>query len=165
MLEENELLEELDISCNRLNKECLDVICDGLKKNKTLKVLKISNNPLTGDGAIHLIQTIQNNSRIAIREIDLTGQTVDKLFLSTVIEAEKTRGELVVRHGVVFGHNDTSQEATEFVNDDPMMVLMEYMRQMNMRLVDLFTSLDADGSASLTRIEFRDGLLVCTRFN
>ncbi|CAD5116070.1 DgyrCDS5000 [Dimorphilus gyrociliatus] len=159
MLEENEVLQELDISSNRLNRECIEVICNGLKKNKTLKVLKINSNPMTGDGAIHLIQTIQNNPQIAIRELDLSGQTVDKLFLNTVIEAEKARGELIVRHGVVFGHTDTSQEATEFVNDDPMMVLMEYTRQMNMRLVDLFTSLDADGSASLTRQEFRDGLL------
>ena len=41
-----------------------------------------------------------------------------------------------------------------------MMVLMEFMRIQNLRLVDLFTSLDKDGSKSLTRREFRDGLLV-----
>ena len=41
-----------------------------------------------------------------------------------------------------------------------MMVLMEFMRIQNFRLVDLFTSLDKDGSKSLTRKEFRDGLLV-----
>jgi Ca2+-binding EF-hand superfamily protein len=44
-----------------------------------------------------------------------------------------------------------------------MMVLMEYMRQKNMRLVDLFTRLDADGSKSLSRKEFKDGLLVSHR--
>ena len=45
-------------------------------------------------------------------------------------------------------------------SEDPMMVLMEFMRIQNLRLVDLFTSLDKDGSKSLTRREFRDGLLV-----
>ncbi len=35
---------------------------------------------------------------------------------------------------------------------------MEFMRQKNMRLVDLFTSLDTDGSKSLSRDEFKDGL-------
>ena len=39
---------------------------------------------------------------------------------------------------------------------------MEFMRQRNMRLVDLFQSLDTDGSKSLTRDEFREGLLVRT---
>ena len=37
---------------------------------------------------------------------------------------------------------------------------MEFMRQKNMRLVDLFTSLDEDGSRSLSWDEFRDGLKV-----
>ena len=41
-----------------------------------------------------------------------------------------------------------------------MMVLMEFMRVKNLRLLDLFASLDKDGSKSLTRQEFRDGLLV-----
>ena len=43
-----------------------------------------------------------------------------------------------------------------------MMVLMEFMRIQNFRLVDLFTSLDKDGSKSLTHKEFRDGLQVTT---
>ena len=40
------------------------------------------------------------------------------------------------------------------------MVLMEFMKQKNMRLVDLFTSLDADGSKSLDYDELRNGLIV-----
>ena len=46
------------------------------------------------------------------------------------------------------------------INDDPLIVLMEYMRQKNMRLLDLFNSLDADGSKSLSRDEFKEGLQV-----
>ena len=52
------------------------------------------------------------------------------------------------------------QDYDAFINDSPMMVLMEFMRLQNLRLVDLFTCLDKDGSKSLTREEFRDGLLV-----
>ena len=47
-----------------------------------------------------------------------------------------------------------------FLNDNPMVVLMEYMRITNLRLVDLFTSLDKDGSWSLSRDEFKEGLMV-----
>ena len=41
-----------------------------------------------------------------------------------------------------------------------MMVLMEFMRLQNLRLVDLFAVLDTDGSKTLTRKEFREGLMV-----
>ena len=45
-----------------------------------------------------------------------------------------------------------------FEKEDPMMVLMEFMRIRNFRLIDLFKSLDSDGSHSLTRKEFKEGL-------
>ena len=54
------------------------------------------------------------------------------------------------------------EEVEDYINDDPLIVLMEYMRQRNMRLLDLFNSLDADGSKSLSREEFRQGLMVRT---
>ncbi len=70
---------------------------------------------------------------------------------------------LKVEHGYVLTQDGgQSIEDQEFLNEDPMTVLMEFMRIQNFRLVDLFTSLDKDGSKSLTRQEFRDGLLVCT---
>ena len=47
----------------------------------------------------------------------------------------------------------------------PMTVLMEYMRQQNFRLVDLFQKLDTDGSSSLSRKEFKDGMVVSWNFN
>ena len=47
-----------------------------------------------------------------------------------------------------------------FLNDNPLTVLMEYMRIMNLRPVDLFTSLDKDGSWSISRDEFKEGLMV-----
>lgn len=41
-LEINKTLQELDLSANRIDKECLDKLLTGLKKNKTLVVLKVS---------------------------------------------------------------------------------------------------------------------------
>jgi hypothetical protein len=79
-------------------------------------------------------------------------------------EELRVKHHVFVKYGVVTpGHAklDQNQDDTAaFLNDDPMIVLMEYMRLQNLRLVDLFTSLDADGSNSLSREEFRCGLLV-----
>jgi len=41
-----------------------------------------------------------------------------------------------------------------------MMVLMEFLRLKNLRLIDLFLSLDTDGSRSLSKGEFIQGLTV-----
>ena len=68
---------------------------------------------------------------------------------------------IVICHGIVMIKDALSVVASEaFANEDPMMVLMEFMRLRNLRLVDLFASLDKDGSHSLTRNEFRNGLMV-----
>ena len=79
-------------------------------------------------------------------------------------ELKEMRPELVVKHGILLGNNhNTGSEQDDFLKDDPMMVLMEFMRLQNLRLVDLFTSLDKDGSKSLSYDEFRNGLLVSAR--
>ena len=72
-----------------------------------------------------------------------------------------------VKHGIILdqttGGGASNDE--EFLDEDPMMVLMECMRFMNLRLVDLFASLDKDQSRSLTHSEFKDGLLVIPQSN
>ena len=47
-----------------------------------------------------------------------------------------------------------------FINDDPMMVLMEFARLKNLRMVDLFSAMDKDHSGSISYSEMREGLLV-----
>ena len=47
-----------------------------------------------------------------------------------------------------------------FHNEDPMMVLIEYLKMKNLRLLDLFKSLDSNGSHSINHKEFRVGLTV-----
>ena len=54
----------------------------------------------------------------------------------------------------------TDKDEDIFINDDPMIVLLELTRLKNLRLVDLFSSLDTDKSWTLSREEFSDGLMV-----
>ena len=90
----------------------------------------------------------------------LQDQCVDSDFLHLKHSLAESRG-LRVSHGRVLSHTVVAQGfPDDFNNEDPMMVLMEFMRLCNLRLEDLFTSLDKEGSKSLTRSEFKDGLLV-----
>lgn len=84
---------------------------------------------------------------------------MDQRFTEALEEIQKEK-DFSTKYDLVLEQHDICQDDEEFLNADPMMVLMEFMRQKNMRLVDLFTKLDADGSKSLSRQEFKDGLLV-----
>ena len=67
-----------------------------------------------------------------------------------------------VKHGMILKNDDLGlrPQSDPFSLDDPMTVLMEFMRIRNLRLIDLFACLDKDGNKSLSREEFRDGLMV-----
>ena len=83
--------------------------------------------------------------------------------MGMVQEIRETR-PLVVHHGLVMQKEiSDGQEDEAFEKEDPMMVLMECMRLQNLRLFDLFASLDKDGSKSLEHSEFKEGLLVVIR--
>ena len=91
----------------------------------------------------------------------MQGQCIEQEFLDAVDEINKER-RLAVVHGIILdqfgtGHGETTDD---FLNADPMMVLMEFMRLKNLRLIDLFQAMDKDNSMSLTRDEFKDGLQV-----
>ena len=65
-------------------------------------------------------------------------------------------------HGVPLRHDEVTPGTRPVVldTDDPMTILFEFMRQKNLRLIDLLHSLDKDNSDTLTRDELRNGLLV-----
>ena len=86
---------------------------------------------------------------------------MDNTFISILEKIRKSR-PLEVSHGNLLRKDDGggNQGNTGYIEGDPMMVLMEFMRLQNLRLVDLFAVLDTDGSKTLTRKEFREGLMV-----
>ena len=73
---------------------------------------------------------------------------------------------LAVTHGVALRHDEITPGTRPVVldTDDPVTILFEFMRQKNLRLIDLLHSLDKDNSDTLTRDELRNGLLVCNVF-
>ena len=41
VLEKNRTLQELDLTCNRINTACLDYLLKGLKQNRSLHILRV----------------------------------------------------------------------------------------------------------------------------
>ena len=80
-------------------------------------------------------------------------------------EVEKIQN--VRRFSVRVGHVTTSPSQRTVADDaecndqNPLEILLLFMSEKNLRLLDLFKSLDKDQSGSLSREEFIDGLQVC----
>ena len=69
---------------------------------------------------------------------------------------------LEVVYGQVIGHSLTNFDEIEkqMLEENPSIVLLEFGKLMGFRLLDLFSSLDKDGSRTLDRSEIERGLKV-----
>ena len=81
----------------------------------------------------------------------------------TYLEELKTRREIdvirgpVLRTGLQF-EDPLASDDNDLPEDNPLVVLMEFCRLQNLRLVDMFNVLDTDGSKSVSFAEFKEGL-------
>ncbi|XP_070197814.1 leucine-rich repeat-containing protein 74A-like isoform X2 [Littorina saxatilis] len=158
-LDKNKTLQVLDLSANRINKECLTHIMKGLKTNKTLRVLKLADNPITAVGALYVLRELVEMKESGIRELDLGEQSVEPEFL-VVLEKLKEDRDIEVRFGAVLGQDvESKDQEQELMDENPVVVLMEFGKLLGLRLVDLFAMMDKDGSKTLTPMEIRKGLL------
>ena len=95
----------------------------------------------------------------------LQTQTINVLFL-TLYEEVRDKQEIHIKHGMYADQEGNDIETDNvFSHEDPMMVLMELMRVMGLRLIDLFSALDKDQSRSLSKDEFKSGLMVGVWFH
>ena len=79
-----------------------------------------------------------------------------------VDEIQKERDVKVV-YGMVRGEENEMKEDDEMqlIDENPVIVLMEFGKLMGFRLIDLFSAMDKDGSKSLDKHEIKTGLQVC----
>ena len=152
-------------------------------------LFQLNLNPITSDGALFLFKTILDTPTSSICDVNIAVSnicfasipfgnqrkrraefTINLLLQNQSIEEStaqllddgitQQQRSLRVIYGHILRKKEISGSEADSINDDPLIVLMEYMRQKNMRLLDLFNSLDTDGSKSLSRQEFREGLQV-----
>jgi len=69
-----------------------------------------------------------------------------------------THGELIAGGNAVTEKEHDPHDLNRF---DPVMVLVEYMRIDNLRLIDFFQYLDTGSRERLSKSNFRDGVAVC----
>lgn len=89
--------------------------------------------------------------------------TFEKLYK----KLQEIRNPFKVIYGMVWATErqslasaDQEPEEEDLLSEDPLLVLFEYARLQNFRLLDMFKQLDTDNSGSLDRDEFSRGLAV-----
>ena len=89
-------------------------------------------------------------------------QQVDPEFVTLHKEILIQQRTLEVIYGQVIGHSLTDFDEIEkkILDENPCIVLLEFGKLMGFRLLDLFASLDKDGSRTLDRQEIERGLKV-----
>ncbi|XP_046362879.2 leucine-rich repeat-containing protein 74A-like [Haliotis rufescens] len=155
-LKANQTLRDLDLSCNRIDLKCLKLLMDGAASNESLQTLKLGKNPVTTEGAIAVLRAIHATPSCRITSLDITGVPVDCEF-SKVLEEVQASRDISVRHSENFHKYQVGNiEKLPTLQDyDPVVVLFEYMRQENFRLIDFFRCLDTDNSNTISREELK----------
>ncbi|GFN79373.1 leucine-rich repeat-containing protein 74b-like [Plakobranchus ocellatus] len=155
----NNTIKYLDVSWNGFYLEGCKEMAQSLLKNSTLE---LGDNPITASGAYFLLNQLLEMPNSSLVEIDLGYQSVEPNFLTLLEQVQQIHPDLVVVHGAVLGQDvDSKDEEQELMDENPVVVLMEFGNILGYRLIDLFAMMDKDNSKTLTRMEIKNGLLGC----
>ncbi|XP_060566379.1 leucine-rich repeat-containing protein 74A-like [Ruditapes philippinarum] len=152
-LKRNVGLTDLDVSNNRLNWRCAFLMAEGLRSNATLVKLKIGHNPLTTTGGMDILEAVSiEESAICLldfTEIPVLGAA--DLLAATI---SRRRTFKFIHGGIVPTHDKLGQRLGRELN--PMLRIIEYLRLLGLRPLELMKSFDKTSSFELPRQDFID---------
>lgn len=152
-LSENTVIEEFKASCNNFRLVSAVALGDGLRESKSLKKIQLCRNPFLTEGCLAIGKGLAGNTDSTLELLDLddivTGKEFDELNLK----------ELFPKLTIISA-NSWMEKKSRKPRKDPIQLLKDYMEAQGLRLVDFFNKLDTDGSMSLSRAEFKDGILM-----
>ncbi|RUS82607.1 hypothetical protein EGW08_009635 [Elysia chlorotica] len=158
-LAKNKYIVQLNLECNRISSDSLGHLLKGLEKNSCLETLILPTNPLSADDAKLIAASLKAATKSAIKVVDIFDVTVDDDFVAMQEELEE-RG-ISIYYGNILQRPKKEIKAgpRTLGSFDPILVLFEYMKQQNLRLIDLFRSLDVNRDNAISREELRNGFM------
>lgn len=148
-LKKNEALESLDISNNRIGLLATQKLALGIAAHPNLKILKIGKNPI-GDGGVETLLNVVKVHR-TIKLLSLEDITVSPKVFDEIKQIEKERGVTIITGGI--GGYKRPKEMPP-----GMRILLNFVQDNRLRLVDWFNQFDKDHSGGISRDEFKTGL-------
>ncbi|XP_077999765.1 uncharacterized protein LOC144452538 [Glandiceps talaboti] len=162
VLQENTTLLSLSVAFNRFSIFGVNLITEGLKKNNTLQIFRIGGNMVTHAGSMDLLMVLETNVNTSITTLDLGDAPVTKEFMDLKDELQSERPELDVIYGCVVTGFDLYAILARGRNKipvDPVCVVRDYIVDNGLRGHDLFYRFDTNKDQTVTRTDFRKGIL------
>ncbi|XP_001628105.2 leucine-rich repeat-containing protein 74A [Nematostella vectensis] len=148
-LKRNEALKELDISNNRIGLLATQKLAQGIAAHPNLTALKVGKNPI-GDGGVEcLLNVIKAHDKL--KYLSLEDITVSPKVFDEIKELEKERGVTIITGGI--GGYKRPKEMPP-----GMRILLNFISENRLRLIDWFNQFDKDHSGGISREEFSKGL-------
>ncbi|XP_052793098.1 leucine-rich repeat-containing protein 74A-like [Mya arenaria] len=157
----NKSLQHLDLTNNRIDVVALPFLLHGLVRNKGIESLHLAKNPMTTTGAKAVVKAVTGAANMRIKYLNIEDIPVDKEF-TDLVRTMREKKSIDIDHGpemysaveLVMKEHDP-HDLNRF---DPVMVLMEYIRIDNLRLIDLFQFMDTGGRGLVSKDDLRVGI-------
>lgn len=112
-------LISLDLNSDDLNDDDIKNLCEFLKGNKTLKILKIGNNKITSTGGFFIADALTKNKSIEI--LDISHNKINESGISSLINVLSNNNKMITDLNI--GYNDLKKEdyaaLSEYFNQNP----------------------------------------------
>ena len=152
-LSKNDTLKQLDLSHNRITNNGATALSKGLSKNKNLSTLNIGFNPISQGGSLALIKAVGKAKTIT--EMVMEEIYVGESGIHVIQEIMTTRDNVkFVYRGITRNKEMSPKEDLELVTKNICSIITKYLRDNNLRMLDLFNKWDKDKSLSLSPLEF-----------
>ncbi|KAK3779024.1 hypothetical protein RRG08_034282 [Elysia crispata] len=161
-LKHNRILRLLKMRACRVNVDGLILLFTRMNGNDTLNHIDFSENPITNEDAIMALRSILLNQSLAILEVRMDNVCVSSEFFEVRDQIRETRPEFKVTFGGTLRvkgmpHHLLQEVLTPSVGD-PLEMLVKYIKEKGLRIMDLFVRLDKDKSCTITHDELRSGM-------
>ena len=157
----NQTLACLDLSYNRISDKGIATIADALGVNKTLENLRLGWNPITSRGVKQVIEGCLKNpshtKTTIIKTLHFESILIDADSITAVNSLMALNPGLKLTHGGYAKGQQFNEDIGE-IRKRLLQILLRYLEENRLRMVDLFNMWDKDKSYSLTREEFRKGV-------
>ncbi|RUS91397.1 hypothetical protein EGW08_000827 [Elysia chlorotica] len=161
-LKHNRTMRMLKMRACRVNVDGLILLFTRMNGNDTLNHIDFSENPITNEDAILALRSILLNQSLAILEVRMDNVCVSSEFFEVRDQIRETRPEFKVTFGgtlrVKGMPHHLLQEVLTPTACDPLEMLVKYIKDKGLRIMDLFVRLDKDKSCSITHDELRAGM-------